>query len=102
MAAAIAGKNTLLTSLPEIGKRTAETIIAELSGKVDDFIEDVPQVVAGDDATTSPSTTPFPCSRHWVKVAAGAIPCSASIAVEPTITTPDALLSAVFRLREIR
>jgi len=38
IAAAIANKDAkLLATLPEIGKRTAETIIAELSGKVDQF-----------------------------------------------------------------
>jgi len=38
VAAAIQGKNAeFLVALPEIGKRTAETIIAELHGKVDDF-----------------------------------------------------------------
>src|SRR5262245_42165421 len=40
VAAAIAAKDRdLLVSLPEIGKRTADTIIAELSGKVDQFVE---------------------------------------------------------------
>jgi Holliday junction DNA helicase RuvA len=39
IAAAIAQKNApALTKLPEIGKRLAETIIAELSGKVDGFL----------------------------------------------------------------
>jgi Holliday junction DNA helicase RuvA len=38
-AAAIANRDaTSLTSMPEIGKRSAETIIAELHGKVDIFI----------------------------------------------------------------
>lgn len=42
VAAAIENKDdTLLKSLPEIGKRTAETIIAELHGKVGDFAGDV-------------------------------------------------------------
>jgi Holliday junction DNA helicase RuvA len=42
VAAAIENKDDkLLKSLPEIGKRTAETIIAELNGKVGDFAGDV-------------------------------------------------------------
>jgi Holliday junction DNA helicase RuvA len=42
IASAIANKDaTALVSLPEIGKRSAETIIAELSGKIDLFIGDV-------------------------------------------------------------
>ena len=32
-----------LTALPEIGKRTAETIVAELSGKVKDFVGAIPE-----------------------------------------------------------
>lgn len=40
IASAIAAKDTTtLTSLPEIGKRSAETIVAELHGKVDPFLE---------------------------------------------------------------
>jgi len=42
IASAIANKDApALVSLPEIGKRSAETIIAELSGKIDLFIGDV-------------------------------------------------------------
>ncbi len=40
IAAAIADRDVaMLTSLPEIGKRTAETIVATLSGKVDGFLQ---------------------------------------------------------------
>ena len=40
IASAIATKDVdLLVSLPEIGKRTGETIVAQLSGKVDRFLE---------------------------------------------------------------
>ena len=35
-----------LVELPEIGKRTAETIVAELSGKVKDFVGAVPETSA--------------------------------------------------------
>jgi Holliday junction DNA helicase RuvA len=42
VAAAIENKDDkLLKSLPEIGKRTAETIIAELNGKVGDFAGEI-------------------------------------------------------------
>ncbi|MEE2906777.1 MAG: Holliday junction branch migration protein RuvA [Planctomycetota bacterium] len=102
VAAAIAGKDaSFLTTLPEIGKRTAETIIAELSGKVDDFIEDVPAVTAEDDDTlaligdTVAMLTALGESRSEAQSLA-----QRALAVEPKITTPDALLSVVFRLRE--
>jgi Holliday junction DNA helicase RuvA len=40
LATAIAGRDvSMLTTLPEIGKRTAESIIAELHGKVDGFLD---------------------------------------------------------------
>lgn len=35
-----------LIQLPEIGKRTAETIVAELSGKVKDFVGSIPETAA--------------------------------------------------------
>src|SRR5688572_25918576 len=35
-----------LCALPEIGKRTAETIVAELSGKVKDFVGAIPETSA--------------------------------------------------------
>lgn len=41
IAAAIVARNTrALTELPEIGKRMAETVIAELSGKVETYLAD--------------------------------------------------------------
>ena len=46
IAAAIEAKDAkVLVSLPEIGKRTAETIIAELNGKVSEFAGAKPQTV---------------------------------------------------------
>lgn len=56
IASAIARRDVaMLVSLPEIGRRTAETIIAELSGKVDDFTQEAEAVVVvtGDSARQS-------------------------------------------------
>ena len=55
IAAAIARRDTaMLVSLPEIGKRTAETIIAELSGKVDSYFDSGASITApGDPAASS-------------------------------------------------
>ncbi len=45
-ATAIANRDaTALTSMPEIGKRSAETIIAELHGKVDIFIGEIASTI---------------------------------------------------------
>lgn len=55
IAAAIADRDTaLLQSLPEIGKRTAETIAVSLSGKVDRFIQPTATGAAGPTATDAP------------------------------------------------
>jgi Holliday junction DNA helicase RuvA len=54
IAAAIANRDSdALTSLPEIGARSAETIIAQLHGKVDHFVGDV--------ASTIETTLPACC-----------------------------------------
>lgn len=45
-----------LTKLPEIGKRSAETMIAELSGKIDKFAGDAIMAAAAS-TRTSPSST---------------------------------------------
>ena len=102
VAAAIASKDSsLLTSLPEIGKRTAETIIAELSGKVDDFLVDAPATVIENDATSAlvADTVAMLAALGESRAEAQAL-AQRALAVEPTIDTPDALLSVVFRLRE--
>lgn len=53
IAAAIADRDVhLLQSLPDIGKRTAETIIASLSGKVDEFL--APASAASSSESPSP------------------------------------------------
>jgi Holliday junction DNA helicase RuvA len=58
IAAAIADRDlTLLQSLPEIGKRTAETIVATLHGKVDKFIS---AAAYGENAATRGASTPPP------------------------------------------
>lgn len=44
-----------LTNLPEIGKRSAETMIAELSGKIDKFAGDA--IIAGASAARTPPST---------------------------------------------
>lgn len=45
-ASAIANRDaTALTSMPEIGKRSAETIIAELHGKVDSFVVEIASTI---------------------------------------------------------
>lgn len=56
IAAAIANRDPdTLESLPEIGKRTAETVIATLRGKIEQFIEHAP--LAADPAKAGPAAS---------------------------------------------
>lgn len=109
IAAAIANKDTgLLTSLPEIGRRTAETIVAQLHGKVDRFVELKPGATGMDGRAGSPGA---PGSRLIAdaiavlvqfgepRIAAIRLVDRALIA-DPTISSPDALVAAVYRLKE--
>jgi Holliday junction DNA helicase RuvA len=106
IAEAIATKDVdLLKSLPEIGKRTAETIVAELHGKVDRFIELKPDAEAVSPELAAKSELvndaiavltqlgepTFP-ARHLVERA---------LAADPTIDAADELVAAAFRLKEM-
>jgi len=101
IADAIAQKDfALLTSLREVGKRTAETIVAELHGKVDPFI----------DATSSASHSVEPKSRLTpiaqdaitVLVQLGEPVAEAELRVreamvaDPSLSTADAVVSRVY------
>lgn len=99
IASAIANKDTAaLISLPEIGKRSAETIIAELNGKIDLFVGDViPSIEIkmpsfGDDAIA-------------MLIQLGESPRDARTLVQlamdrkPTIETADQLVQSSFQLK---
>jgi Holliday junction DNA helicase RuvA len=102
IARAIADKDTdLLVSLPEIGKRTAETIVAQLHGKVDRFMELKPEAGAT-------------AGRGIAQVAAAALMqlgenrlravqlIDRALTADPTIDTAERLIEAVYRLQEAR
>lgn len=103
IAAAIARRDvSMLVALPEIGRRTAETIIAELHGKVDDFLHeaDVTVVVTGDPALRSVMH-----DAVAMLVALGERQDAARTLVEramaanPDVQTPEDLLAAVMSSR---
>ncbi len=94
----------LLRSLPEIGKRTAETIVAELNGKVDRFLG--PPEGAGSDGTDT--------SRGGSGVLRDAVAAltqlgepklharqlvELALADDPTLDSADALVAAAYRVR---
>jgi Holliday junction DNA helicase RuvA len=106
VARAIADKDLdLLVSLPEIGKRTAETILAELHGKVDRFVELKPAPATADPAHPATGTGLFADAvavlsqlgeprlqaRQLVERAAQA---------DPGLETAEELVAAAFRLKE--
>ncbi len=99
VAAAIANKDTkFLIALPEVGKRTAEQIIAELSGKVDEL--------AGPALTAeTPELTETASEALSVLVQLGERRADAAaliervLAVAPELGTPEAIIQQVYRLK---
>ena len=107
VADAIASKDTdVLVSLPEIGKRTAETIVAELHDRVNQFMELKPDAREArtpedkqraeliNDAVTvlTQLGEPKMQARQLVERAVNA---------DPTLETADAAVAAAFRLKEL-
>lgn len=107
IAAAIAQRDLdLLKSLPEIGKRTAETIVAELHGKVDRFVELKPLSGAGgaplDDARGAlvRDAVAVLSQLGEQKVVARQLVDRALLA-DPTLDSAESLVAAAFRLKEL-
>lgn len=105
VAGAIARKDVdFLKALPEIGKRTAETIIAEIHGKVDPFIEDNS---AGSTRGAAPDDPRRVAMNEAVAVLVSlgeqrlaAMQLIERIAeVDPTIDASDAFVAAAYRLK---
>lgn len=104
IAVAIAARDVdLLVSLPEIGKRTAETIVAELNGKVDKFtsgaeIELKPgpgAQVANDIGRDAVAVLTM---LGETKTDATKM-VNAAIAANPELDSPDAIVETAFKMR---
>ncbi|MCH2136298.1 MAG: helix-hairpin-helix domain-containing protein [Phycisphaerales bacterium] len=98
VAQAIAGRDIAqLTTLPGIGKRAAETIIAELAGKLDAFLEGHIAPVSGD-----PTTSALIEDTVTMLMALGEQRATALAMVEraraqdPSLDTPESMLAAVY------
>ncbi len=102
IAEAIANKDIeLLTELPEVGQRTAETIVAELHGKVDRFVGTGPPGEAG--PSNQPATMAEALAalvqlgearlqaRRWLERA---------VAADPGLDTAEELVAAAYRMKE--
>ncbi len=99
VAAAIANKDAkFLIALPEIGRRTAEQIIAELSGRVDEFAGEL----AGADEAPIPESA---AEAIAVLVQLGERRADAAalvervVAVAPELDSPEAIIQQVYRLK---
>lgn len=96
------GDQRLLTSLPEIGKRTAAQIITELQGRLQRFLQ--------------PSAVPLPAAEltdaqrvavdilvQWGDRRADAQRwIAAAVQADPQLTEPDAIVRAAYRRKESR
>ena len=93
----------VLTSLPEIGSRTAQTIVAELHGKVDRFLELKPDEATAADVRGQP---PIVRDATAVLVQLGESKPQArllieqALAAEPTAASADDLVAAAYRVKE--
>ncbi|MDP7163500.1 MAG: Holliday junction branch migration protein RuvA [Phycisphaerae bacterium] len=101
IAAAIQGKDTnFLIALPEIGKRTAETIIAQLHGKVEEFAgktapggREVPQIPeAGTEALAVLTQLGERRSDAMALV-------ERVLAADPDLQTPEEIIQHAYRLK---
>ena len=107
IAEAIATKDVqLLTSLPEIGKRTAETSVAEIGGKVDRFVEPRPVGVEGGTPAALSGQAALIRDAVTVLTMLGEPKVRARLLVDraldadSTIDSADALVAAAYRHQE--
>ncbi len=105
IAAAIARKDVdFLKSLPEIGKRTAETIVAEIHGKVDPYVQANDRSSSGGRSMAEPKQT-LADEAIAVLTSLGEQRLNALqliervLEVDPTIDSAEALVAAAYRLK---
>ena len=100
VAGAIATRDIdLLKSLPEIGRRTAETIIAELHGKVDQYIELKPVADLPPGTVVAQDAVAVLCQLGEPSHAARQLVARALV-VDPELDAADAIVAAALRLKE--
>jgi Holliday junction DNA helicase RuvA len=104
VARAIAAEDLeVLTSLPEIGRRTAQTIVAELGGKVDRFLELKP-----DESTDAADAGQPVIVRDAVAVLVqlgetkpqARLLIEQALADDPGVSSADDLVTAAYRVKE--
>jgi Holliday junction DNA helicase RuvA len=104
IARAIAAEDLdVLTSLPEIGRRTAQTMVAELHGKVDRFLELKPDEAAalGDHGQPEVIRDALAALEHVGETRSQArLLIEKALAAEPDAASADDLIAAVYRVKE--
>jgi len=101
IAAAIGSKDAkFLVALPEIGKRSAETIIAELHGKVDAYAGELPAAGAEVTALSEPAAEAVAVLvQLGEKRPDAAALVERVVAVAPELDTPEAILQQAYKLK---
>jgi len=94
------GDARMLMSLPEVGKKTAGQIIADLQGKLHDFVEAGPATPAGTKLTDAQQVAASILvqwgdrradAEHWI---------AAAVEADPALSEPDAIVRAAYRAKE--
>ncbi|RNC80625.1 MAG: hypothetical protein ED559_02120 [Phycisphaera sp.] len=108
IARAIAAHDTkTLTKLPEIGKRLAETVVAELSGKVEKYLstDDLDRALAEAGSRAMGGTLDGEAKKaHAALLALGETPTDAeqmirrALAMEPKPSSSDELIKAAYQV----
>jgi Holliday junction DNA helicase RuvA len=100
VAAAINAKDgRFLTALPEIGKRTAETIIAELHGKVDEFAGAAGEVVAAAQMPEAAQEAVAVLVQLGERRADATGLVQRVAAVAPELDTPEEIIQQAYKLK---
>lgn len=99
VAAAIASKDTkFLITLPEIGRRTAEQIVAELSGRVDEFAA-AGFAAPAEELPESATEALAVLVQLGERRADAAALIERVLAVAPDLASPEAIIQHVYRLK---
>ena len=99
VAAAIAEKDAkFLIALPEVGKRTAEQIIAELAGRVEEFAGEIAPAAEAELSAAAAQAQAVLVQLGERRADAAAL-VERVLAVAPELDTPEAIIQHVYRLK---
>ena len=100
IASAIQNKDAkFLVALPEIGKRTAETIIAQLHGKVDEFAGETAQSAESPEFSEAGAEAMSVLVQLGEKRPDAVALVERVLAVAPELDTPEEIIQHVYKLK---